>query len=170
MPHFGATRVLTSALTLTGLALVVYLLTYDGAPVVWLSVLAAMGFGLGASMTAASSVIMLSTPEKHAGMAASVEEVSFELGGALGIAVLGSVMTALYTRAMTVPAGVDATVADSFDEALLASESLGDAAATQLRALARGAFDEAFIGVIALASLFVLGVAFGIWRKAVAPH
>lgn len=169
MPRLGAARVLTSALTLTGLALVLYLAAHDRAPAVWLPVLAVMGFGLGATMTAASSVIMLSAPEDRAGMAASVEEVSFELGGALGIAVLGSVMTALYTRAMTLPAGVDATAADSLDEALLASESLSDAAATQLRALARGAFDEAFVGVIAVAALLVLTVAFGIWRKALSP-
>lgn len=170
MPRIGAERVLTSALALTGLALVIYLLTYDGSAAVWLAVLAVMGFGLGATMTAASSVIMLSAPENQAGMAASVEEVSFELGGALGIAVMGSVMTALYSRAMTVPSGVDATVADSLDEALLASEALSKAAAAQLSALARGAFDEAFVGVIGLASFLVLGVAFGIWRKAVIPH
>lgn len=170
MPRLGAGRVLTSALLLTGLALVIYLPTRDGPPALWLSVLAVMGFGIGAAMTAASSVIMLSAPENQAGMAASVEEVSYELGGALGIAVMGSMMTALYTRAMIVPSGLDATVTDSLDEALLAADPLGEAAAAQLRSLARGAFDEAFVGVIALAALLVLSAAFGIWRKAASIH
>ncbi|MDD7972277.1 MFS transporter [Roseinatronobacter alkalisoli] len=166
LPRLGATRVLTWALALTGLALVVYLFTHQGPSALWLFVLAVMGFGVGATMTAASSVIMLSAPEEQAGMAASIQEVSFEMGGALGIAILGSAMSALYTRAMTVPAGLNATVADSLDEALLASETLSEAGAARLTALARGAFDEAFVGVIALATVLVMAAAIGIWRKA----
>ncbi|MCT4334592.1 MFS transporter [Paracoccus sp. YLB-12] len=165
MPRLGGARVLTSALALTGLALVAFLLTHQGPTAVWLSVLAVMGFGVGATMTAASSVIMMSAPEEQAGMAASVQEVSFELGGAVGIAILGSVMTALYTRAMTVPAGLSMTVADSIDQALLIAESLNDSDASQLTLLARGAFDEAFVGVITVASVMVLGAALGIWRR-----
>jgi DHA2 family multidrug resistance protein-like MFS transporter len=165
MPRFGDVRVLTSMMALTGLALGAFLLTHQGPTALWLSVLAVMGFGIGATMTAASSVIMMSAPEEQAGMAASVQEVSFELGGAVGIAILGSVMTALYTRAMTVPAGLSTTVTDSIDQALLIAESLNDSAAAHLTSLARGAFDEAFVGVIAVASVMVLGAAFGIWRR-----
>lgn len=170
LPRLGATRVLTSAMALTGLALAVYLLTYQGPAWLWLSVLGVMGFGLGATMTAASSVIMMSAPEDRAGMAASVEEVSFELGGALGIAILGSVMSALYMRAMIVPAGLSATAADSLDEALMIAEHLDPAAAAHLTALARSAFDEAFVGVIALATVLVMAAAVGIWRKAASAH
>ena len=166
LPRIGAVRVLSGALALTGLALLAYLLTHRGAPGLWLPVLAVMGFGVGATMTAASSVIMLSAPEERAGMAASIEEVSFELGGALGIAVLGSVMSALYSRAMVIPEGLAATVADSLDEALLIAETLDPAAARSLAALARGAFEQAFLGVIALAMVLVLAASWGIWRKA----
>ncbi|NIZ12504.1 MFS transporter [Phaeobacter sp. HF9A] len=165
MPRLGEVRVLTSALALTGLALLAFLLTHQGPTSLWLSVLAVMGFGVGATMTAASSVIMLSAPEDQAGMAASVQEVSFELGGAVGIAILGSVMTALYTRAMTVPAGLSANVTDSIDQALLIAESLNGSAAAHLTSLARDAFDEAFVGVIAVASVVVLGAALCIWRR-----
>lgn len=165
LPRLGALRVLTWAMTLTGVALVVYLLTHLGPSWLWLSVLAAMGFGIGAAMTAASSVIMLSAPEEHAGMAASIEEVSFELGGALGIAILGSVMSALYTYAMIIPAGLPAIVADSLDEALIVADSLDTTKAEHLAQLARAAFDDAFVGVIALAAVLVLSVAVGIWRK-----
>ncbi|MFN3278143.1 MAG: hypothetical protein ACK41Y_07075 [Paracoccus hibiscisoli] len=117
-------------------------------------------------MTASSSVIMLSAPEDRAGMAASIEKVSFELGGALGIAVLGSVMSALYSQTMIVPVGLSDTVADSLDEALLVGKTLGAAAAARLTVMARGAFDRAFFGVIALATALSLAVALGIWRKA----
>ena len=59
-------------------------------------------------MTAASSAMLLHAPPDRAGMAASIEEVSYELGGAFGIAVLGSVMSAVYTNAFAAPASVDA--------------------------------------------------------------
>lgn len=168
LPRLGAARVLTSALMLTGLALTAYLLTHNGPAWLWLSFLGIMGFGIGATMTAASSTIMLSAPEDRAGMAASVEEVSFELGGALGVAILGSVMTALYTRAMTIPEGLSATVADSLDQALLIAQRLDPVVAAHVTALARAAFDEAFVGVIALAAVLVLGAAVGIWLKTAA--
>lgn len=168
MPRLGAMRVLSAAMVLTGLALAAYLLTHQGQSWLWLSVLAVMGFGVGATMTAASNIIMLSAPEDRAGMAASVEEVSFELGGALGIAILGSLMSALYTRAMVVPAGLSARVSDSLDEALLAAEALEPAAAEHLTMLGRAAFDEAFFGVIALATLLVALAAFGIWWRGMA--
>ena len=97
LPRIGAVRVLWSSLLLAGATLAAYLMVYRGETWLWLTALSAMGFGFGAAMTAASSVIMLSAPEERAGMAASIEEVSFELGGALGIAFLGSLMSALYT-------------------------------------------------------------------------
>ncbi|QCO56068.1 MFS transporter [Pseudorhodobacter turbinis] len=169
LPRQGARRVLTAAMAVTGVALMAYLSTYQGPSWLWLSFLAVMGFGLGATMTAASSTIMMSAPEDRTGMAASIEEVSFELGGALGIAVLGSLMSALYTRAMIIPDGLSATVSDGIDEALLVAERLEPAAAVHLTALARGAFDEAFVVVIALTAVLSCCAAFGIWRKGGVP-
>ncbi|WP_050526107.1 MFS transporter [Pseudorhodobacter aquimaris] len=167
LPHHGAKRVLTVSMALTGLALAGYLMTYQGLPWLWMSFLAVMGVGIGATMTAASSTIMMSAPEDRAGMAASIEEVSFELGGALGIAILGSLMSAIYTRAMVLPQGLSATVSDSIDEALLVAATLEPAAAAHLVELARGAFDQAFFGVIALATILASCTAISIWRKPV---
>lgn len=48
-----------------------------------------VGLGLGGAMTLASTAIMTNTSDENSGMAASIEEVSFEFGGSLGIAVLG---------------------------------------------------------------------------------
>lgn len=169
LPHIGAMRVLWSSLLLTGVALAVYLIGHQGPVWLWLTALAFMGFGVGSSMTAASSVIMLSAPEDRAGMAASVEEVSYELGGALGIAILGSLMSALYSRAMIVPAGLPPVVADSLDEALMVSEGLAASRAAEVAQLARTAFDQAFVGVVALAIACLLSVSLGIWRQARKP-
>jgi len=166
LPRLGSTQVLWSSLLLTGLALAAYLLSHSGPVWLWLSALSVMGFGVGASMTAASSVIMLSAPEDRAGMAASIEEVSYELGGALGIAILGSMMSALYTRAMILPAGAAPEAADSLDEALVLAEGMATVQATELSRLARLAFDQAFTGVIATAIVLLLLVSLTIWRRA----
>lgn len=168
LPRIGATRVLWSSLFLAGAMLVAYLLVYRGETWLWLTALSLMGFGFGAAMTAASSVIMLSAPEERAGMAASIEEVSFELGGALGIAFLGSLMSGLYTYALVLPQGIAAQAGDSLDEALLIAEKLAPAEADVLTALAGTAFDQAFFGVIAAAATLLVVVSLVIWRRTAA--
>ena len=164
LPRLGSERVLWSSLTMAGLGLAGFLFSYEAATTVWLSALALMGFGLGAAMTAASGAIMLSAPEDRAGMAASVEEVSYELGGAMGIAVMGSLMSALYTAAMVLPEGSGAVTAarDSLDEAIMAAEKLEPLMAERLVGVARAAFDQAFVGVVALAVAMLLATAFAI--------
>ena len=51
----------------------------------------------------ASDVILASVPKERAGAAAAVSETAYELGMALGIAVLGSIVTGVY-RGFIVPA------------------------------------------------------------------
>jgi DHA2 family multidrug resistance protein-like MFS transporter len=165
LPRVGVVRVLWFSLLLAGAALGAYLLVYRGETWLWLAALSLMGFGFGAAMTAASNAIMLSAPEERAGMAASVEEVSFELGGALGIASLGSLMSALYARALLLPAGFDAQAGDSLDEALLIAERLAPAQAAELTRLAGAAFERAFAGVIGVAAVILILVSLVIWRR-----
>lgn len=149
-PRLGTAWVLWTSIALAAIGVAGLLLSYDGATTLQLAALAVVGFGLGAAMTGASSAIMASAPPHRAGMAASIEEVSYELGGAIGIAVLGSILTLVYTISLTLPddLGVPATARDSLDEALLIAEDLSPAAATELVRLARAAFDQAFLAVL----------------------
>ena len=55
-----------------------------------------VGVGLGLAFTVASDVILASVPKERAGSAAAVSETAYELGMALGIATLGSIVTAVY--------------------------------------------------------------------------
>ena len=118
------------------------------------------GLGMGAAMTTASSTIMQSAPADRAGMAASVEEVSYELGGALGVTLMGSLLSAVYAGSLRLPEGLGLTlpdsVRDSLDEALLAAEQLRPQAAHQLTELARTAFGQGFSAVIAGATLLLV--------------
>ena len=76
------------------------------------------GLGLGATISVASTAIVESAPPHRAGMASSVEEVAYEFGALLSIALLGSLLTGLYTVFVQLPPGVDATAARSISAAL----------------------------------------------------
>jgi MFS transporter, DHA2 family, multidrug resistance protein len=83
------------AVAATGLALLV--LVSDGSA---LAVLVAgsvvMGLGAGAIGTVGTDVIVGTAPPERAGAASGISETGAELGGALGIALLGSIGTAVY--------------------------------------------------------------------------
>ncbi len=107
-----------------------------------------------------SPYIMLNAPEEKSGMAASIEDVSYELGGVLGVTLLGGLMTAVYSHSLALPAALPVSdlAYDSIDEALRLAAGMAADRAQQLTQLARLAFDRAFITVlIAAALLMALG-------------
>lgn len=163
MPRLGAERILWSGLLLSAMGTGLHMLTFQDGEAMQIISFILLGLGIGASMTGASAAIMLNAPVDRAGMAASIEEVSFELGGAFGVAILGSVMTAAYTRFMPIPAGINlpANIRDSLDEALLAAETLDPETASLLTTLSRGAFNHAFFAVLAVS--FVMLVITALW-------
>jgi DHA2 family multidrug resistance protein-like MFS transporter len=55
-----------------------------------------MALGLGPVFTLAADLGVGAAPSERAGAAAAINETSSELGGALGIAVLGSIGAAVY--------------------------------------------------------------------------
>jgi DHA2 family multidrug resistance protein-like MFS transporter len=138
-------------------------------PLFRMLLLVGMGLGIGASVTFASSTIMNAAPPERGGMAASIEEVGFELGNSLGVAVFGSVMTAVYAMSLIVPDGaaaLPAVVRDSLDEALLVAESLGAETGEALRDAGRSAFTDALRAV--LIGIGLLWLATGVlivWRR-----
>ncbi|HET8777396.1 MAG TPA: MFS transporter [Candidatus Limnocylindria bacterium] len=118
-----------------------------------------MAIGLAPVITLATELIVGSAPPEQAGAATGMSETSGELGGALGIAILGSVGTALYRAEVAdkLPADVPAAVADAARDtlggAIAVAESLpgilGDAVATA----AQVAFVDALHLVAAVAAI-----------------
>jgi DHA2 family multidrug resistance protein-like MFS transporter len=105
------------------------------------------GFGLGSVMSVASSAVVGNAPPSRAGMASSVEGVSYEFGALLAVALLGSLLAGLYSSGVALPAGVSDNARDSMDQALaIAARSGTDSAA--LIAAASKAFDRSFEIVI----------------------
>ncbi|GAA1174368.1 MFS transporter [Nesterenkonia xinjiangensis] len=101
-----------------------------------------MGVGLGGSISVASTAIMGNVPPRRAGMAASIEEVSYEFGGLVAVATLGSLLNFAYFRFLTLPAGADRFTGASPTEALTSGEGDVVAAASQ-------AMDSSFLVVLA---------------------
>lgn len=158
--RMGADRLLAATLAISGAGILIYW-AGAGQPAVELASFAVMGAGIGAAMTAASSAIMLNAPADRAGMAASVEEVSYELGGALGIAILGSLMAGIYSASFAAAGGSGLEATDSLDGALALAATLPAPQAERLLAIANAAFDRA-TGAVALAAGLAL-LAAGAW-------
>jgi MFS family permease len=95
--RFGAPRVIAAGLTLiaAGLAIVAQLGAHS--PYILMAGgLVILGIGMGAAMTPATTAITEALPPAQQGVGSALNDLSRELGGATGIAVIGSILTAVY--------------------------------------------------------------------------
>ncbi|GHC78034.1 MFS transporter [Nocardiopsis terrae] len=168
--RLGARPVMGAGLLATALG-TAGVLASASAPLAWtVAGLLVMGAGTGAAMTAASAAIVGSAPAHRAGMAASVEEVSYELGSLTGVAVLGSLMAAVYTRTVALPGQAPASAAEGLDEARAAAEGMDTAGARALLEAATQAFDNGYRATLVVAATALLAAsAFSFLYKRGAP-
>lgn len=110
------------------------------------------GAGFGAALAVASTAIIGNVPVRRAGMAASIEEVSYEFGSLIAVSVLGSLLTAIYSARVVLPDGAPDAAGNSIAEAQAAAQ--GDAEILQAAATA---FDSAYL-VVMLVVAVVLAV------------
>lgn len=100
--------------------------------------------GLVAAMTLANELALGAAPPERAGSVAAVLEAGQELGGALGMAILGSIGAAVYSDDMAgaLPPGVprDEAVSETLGGATAAAAQLPDGTADAVLAAARDAF------------------------------
>ena len=169
---FGAGRMMAGALLLAGLGVAGLLLAAGAGATPQLLSLSIFGLGLGASIAVSSHAIMSQAPAERAGMAASVEEVSFELGGAIGITILGSLLAGVYSAVLVLPKGsvLPPTALEGIDQALRVAETLPADAARALTKAVHGAFDAAYLTTLAVAAVLLLVVAFKAWRTGAAQQ
>ena len=105
--------------------------------------------GLAPVFTLANDIVVSTAPPERAGAAAALSETGSELGGALGIALLGSLGTAVYRARMAdavpdvVAPEAAATARDTLGAALAVAERLSEPAAAMLARAAREAFSQA---------------------------
>ncbi|WP_229900556.1 MFS transporter, partial [Streptomyces capoamus] len=158
--RFGNKATTTAGLVLIAVTLAVFA-TFEADTPIWLLevVFFLMGVGMAHIMTPTSVVIMQALPREKAGSASALSNTFRQVGGALGIAVLGSVLAASYRDGIEgklgqLPPGLRDTAAESVEATLGVAEKLGPRG----QALVVPAHD-AFLHAMHLTALCGTGVA-----------
>jgi DHA2 family multidrug resistance protein-like MFS transporter len=158
--------VLALGLTVAALALLVIGLTAPSRDLITL--IAAdtfLSIGLAPVATIAADLVMSSAPPERAGAASGLNETSSEFGGALGIALLGSILTVLYRGGLgeTLPQGLSgeavAMALRGIGGAHSAAETLPEGGVALLEA-ARVAYADAMLvtSLLGAAIVFIAAV------------
>ncbi|MFD9432766.1 MFS transporter [Streptomyces sp. NPDC060002] len=158
--RFGVRATTTAAMVVLAATLAAFA-TLDADTPIWLLeiVFFCMGTGMAHVMTPTSVVIMQALPREKAGSASALSNTFRQLGGALGIAVLGSVLSASYRNGIenhlgTLPAALRDTAGESIEATLGVAAKLGD----QGRVLVTPA-NDAFLHAMHVTALCGAGVA-----------
>jgi DHA2 family multidrug resistance protein-like MFS transporter len=140
----------------------------DGASGLALVVTSTVIFSLGLSavFTLANDFILSASPPEKAGAASALSETSSEFGGALGIAILGSIGTAIYRSAFkpsvtnSLTADMTDTARDTLAGALAVSEQLPEKIGSALLEIAQNAFTSGlqFVGLTTAAIMAITSV------------
>jgi hypothetical protein len=119
-----------------------------------------LGTGLGLAGAPATESIMGSLPRNRAGVGSAMNDTAREVGGALGVAIVGSIVSSIYrgrlgdTLPKELPVPATTAARDSLGGALQVSTSLG-ADGMRLATVAK----EAFVNAMTQASLVTAAVA-----------
>ena len=124
-----------------------------------------ISLGLAPVVALATELIVGSAPPEKAGAASGISETGGELGGALGLAILGSIGTAVYRARLgrTLPAGIPAeaaeTARDTLGGAMSVASQLPAEVGDRLVDAARLAFTDGLRLTTAISAILALGVA-----------
>jgi DHA2 family multidrug resistance protein-like MFS transporter len=162
--RFRPAIVLGAALALAAIGLAV--LTQVGASsgldvVVSASVVVSLALAPVFSLT--TELIVGSAPPERAGAASGISETAAELGGALGIAILGSIGTAVYRGELAnrLPTGVPAEAAEVARDTLGAAVGVAGQLPDQVGLVLLGVARDAFVQGLHLAAAISAAVAIG---------
>jgi MFS transporter, DHA2 family, multidrug resistance protein len=158
--------VMTGGLALAAAGMAV-LTQIAGAPGLAVLVTGSILFSLGLApvATVATDLIVGSAPPERAGAASAISETSFELGGALGIAILGSIGTSIYRGVVGdalptgLPADASSAAQSTLGGAVAAAERLPDQMGVELLESARHAFAVSFEMTAAIGAVLALSAA-----------
>ncbi|WP_175408955.1 MFS transporter [Streptomyces sp. TRM64462] len=158
--RFGGRAVCTGGLLLVAACLAAFS-GFDATTPVWAIevVLFAQGVGMAHVTPPVTVAVMQAVPREKAGSGSAVNNTFRQVGGALGVAVLGSVLSAVYRRGIegglgALPPEARAAAGESVEATLAAAERLGPAG----RSLVAPAH-AAFLDALHVTALCAAGVA-----------
>ncbi len=96
--QFGTKRTVATGALLAGVALLYTRFTVDVDTPYWLIFIGQVVFasGLGLIISPATNSVMQSVPVRKSGIGSAMNDMTRQVGGALGVAVLGSILNAMY--------------------------------------------------------------------------
>ena len=174
--RIGTKVVVSTGLLLSGLGVLSFTqfeVTTGYGNIFWRLMLMAVGMGL--TMAPATESIMGSLPLAKAGVGSAVNDTTRQVGGALGVAIIGSVLASTYgskvgdaVAGQRLPAGVANDAKNSLGFALQTASQIGGPAGNALASTARTAFVDGMHQVYLLgAAVLILGaIAALIWLPA----
>ena len=178
-------RVGNKAVVATGLALqgifFLWVSTISAATPYWPEIVGQMivfGLGLGLTTAPATEAIMGVVPKDKAGVGSAVNDATRELGGTLGVAIIGSVSASVYVRSLEsggglagLPAQAAEAARESVGGALLAAAEVGRQAGPEVAGRMLQAADAAFFRSLQVACLIagLVALAGGAFAAAVLP-
>ena len=158
---FGARITIAVGLTLTAIAFLI-MSTWTKDMTYWdlAYTMIIMMVGISAAMTPGTNILMASVPRNRSGMGSAMNDTTRELGGALGVAVLGAILSATYENQIRETANafigpVKEGLESSLAVALSVAEKLGPAAQR-----VSDAAMNAFMDGVSLAALIAAGIIF----------
>ncbi|MFF2507153.1 MFS transporter [Streptomyces sp. NPDC058067] len=158
--RFGVRAVTTGGLVLLAAMLAAFMILDADTPIWILEVIFfLMGTGMAHVMTPTSVVIMQALPREKAGSASALSNTFRQVGGALGIAVLGSVLSTAYRSGIQdklglLPPGLRHTAGESIEATLGIAAKLGPRGDALV-----GAANDSFLHAMHVTALCGAGVA-----------
>lgn len=168
--RFGARQVIVTGLVLVAAGLASLTALDSATPYLQLAAsLVVLALGMGLTMPPSTTLIMTSLTLGKAGVGSAVNDTTRELGGALGVAILGSLLASTYGASLEpalggAPESAAAAARSSLGGALTVAERLGGGAGDALAGAARDAFvDGLGLAVVVGALAAAAGAAFVAW-------
>ncbi|GEC04550.1 MFS transporter [Streptomyces spinoverrucosus] len=121
-----------------------------------------VGVGAGFSFTVTADVILASVPKEQAGAASAVSETAYELGAALGIALLGSIVTGVY-KGFAAPEGTPQAAHESLGGAVEVAAGLPADTSGELLDAARQSFVDGLTLASGVGAVVLLAAAVAGW-------
>ena len=165
---FQARNVIAVGIGLAGAAMV--MLVFFRNDLTLVPILAAstlVGIGTGA-LTIAASVMMLETPNEKASSAGSLQEVFYDFGNVLGVALLGSLASIVYRDGLDAAKlsamGITGESADYVEQSIAGASEVANALGLpELMSQASAAFDDSLIATCLVGGIAVLAAAVLVW-------
>jgi EmrB/QacA subfamily drug resistance transporter len=164
VPKLGSKLVVFGGLTVVSMALLyATTLNVDSGYLAIATLFVLFGFGMGNTMAPATDAIMGSIPEANAGVGSAVNDTTRQVGGALGVAILGSLFSTFYSSEMTssvagLPEPQARLVEDSIGGALGVVSQIGGEPGRMIVEAANAGFVEAMgVAFIAAAAVAFAG-------------